>query len=283
MIRLRLLALFGGLLMLTTVTAEPQRIVSLNLCTDAMLLELVEPHRIASLTYLSHDPDYAAWHEQARAIPTNHGLIEDILPLDPDLILAGSFGARPTVQLLQRLGYRVVLFDPATGIEGYRADLRRLAALLGTEERAEHLVSKLDRRLAELAPPTTAERPLAMVYGANGFTAGRGSLIDDLLQHAGLRNLATDLGIGMTGRLSLEEVLLAAPEILIVGEYRPEEPARAQQLLRHRALRALMAQPGRRLVTIPANRWNCPGRHMLDALALLTRQRRQLFDPPTDA
>ena len=36
--------------------AKPQRIVSLNLCTDQLLLQLVEPERIAALTYLSDDP-----------------------------------------------------------------------------------------------------------------------------------------------------------------------------------------------------------------------------------
>lgn len=282
MIRPRWPRLLCALLMLADPVSaeEPQRIVSLNLCTDAMLLELVEPARIASLTYMSHDPDYAAWVEEARDLPTNHGLIEEILPLNTDLILAGSFSARPTVQLLQKLGYRVALFDPVSGIDGYREDLRHLAALLGAEERAERLLVDLDRRMSALAPPPALERPLAMVYGANGFTAGRGSLIDDLLQQAGLRNLATELGIGMVGRLSLEEVLLATPEVLIVGEYRPEEPARAQQLLRHRALQALMAQPGRRLVTIPAHWWNCPGRHMLDALERLARTRAQLLAAP---
>ncbi len=270
---------WAGLLLLGLArAAEPQRIVSLNLCTDAMLLELVEPGRIASLTYLSRNPDYAAWAGPAGDIPINHGLIEEILPLDPDLILAGDFGAQPTIQLLQRLGYRVERFAPAADVAGYRADLRRLAALVGAEHRAERLLLELDTRLAALAPDPNAAWPQALVYGANGFTSGSGSLIDDLLRHAGLNNLAADLGIGASGRLSLEQVLLAEPMLIITGEYRPEEPARAQLLLRHPALAALLERPGRQLLSIPANQWNCPGPPMIDAVETLSRARQELAD-----
>lgn len=268
-----------AMLLIEPVQADaPQRIVSLNLCTDAMLLELVDKERIASLTYLSRDPGYATWSGQARDIPINHGLIEEILPLAPDLILAGSFGARPTVQLLERLGYRVERFEAVTSVADYRTELRRLADLTGSRARAEQLLERLDRRLAALRPATGTLRPGAIVFQANGFSAGAGSLIDDLLRHAGLTNLAIGLGIGPAGRLGLESLLLADPQLLIIGEYRPDEPARGQQLLHHPALAALLERPGpRQRITIPARWWNCAGASMLSAVEELVGARQRLL------
>ena len=55
---------------------KPQRIVSMNLCTDEMLMRIVDPSRIASITYLSRQPVNAPLgldHISAK-LPVNHGL-----------------------------------------------------------------------------------------------------------------------------------------------------------------------------------------------------------------
>ncbi|RLA20277.1 MAG: ABC transporter substrate-binding protein, partial [Gammaproteobacteria bacterium] len=78
-------------------SAKPQRIVSLNLCADQLLLQLAEPKAIASLTHLAADPELSYLAEEATNYPLNYGSAEEILQLDPDLILAGSFTARPAV------------------------------------------------------------------------------------------------------------------------------------------------------------------------------------------
>src|SRR5262245_20537950 len=75
----------------------PRRIVSLDLCTDQMLVELVPRDRIAAVTHLAADPTVSAIPEKARGILITHGDAEDVLRLDPDLILAGPFGVRSTV------------------------------------------------------------------------------------------------------------------------------------------------------------------------------------------
>src|SRR5689334_12327258 len=69
--------------------AKPQRIVSLNQCTDLFVLMLAEPERIASLSFVSKQPqwtppEYAA---EIASIPINHALAEEILPAKPDLVV----------------------------------------------------------------------------------------------------------------------------------------------------------------------------------------------------
>ena len=83
--------------------AKPTRIVSLDLCTDQLLIELVGRERIAAVTHLAADPAVSAIPAKAKGIPITHGAAEDVLRYDPDLILAGPFGVSPTVGLLRRL------------------------------------------------------------------------------------------------------------------------------------------------------------------------------------
>ena len=72
--------------------SRARRIVSLDLCTDQLLVELVARERIAAVTYLAAHASLSAIPEQARGLPITHGGAEDVLRLDPDLVLAGPFG-----------------------------------------------------------------------------------------------------------------------------------------------------------------------------------------------
>ena len=83
-----------------------KRVVSTNLCTDQLLLLIAKRSRIASVSYLARDPLFSHLANRARDIPINHGLAEEILPLEPDLVLVGSHTIRPTTVLLRKLGIK---------------------------------------------------------------------------------------------------------------------------------------------------------------------------------
>src|SRR3546814_9604599 len=78
----------------------------MNVCTDQLVMQIARPERIVSLSFLSRDPQVSAMAAEAVVFPVNHGLAEEILPLRPDLVVAGSYTTRPTVHLLRRLGAR---------------------------------------------------------------------------------------------------------------------------------------------------------------------------------
>src|SRR5450432_83995 len=82
--------------------APPQHIMSLKICTDELLLDLVSPSRIASVTFLSREKAGLKFWPQAAAIPVNHGTAEEILKLHPDLILADPFMAPALRPLLAK-------------------------------------------------------------------------------------------------------------------------------------------------------------------------------------
>ena len=108
-VRLTICAAFAAVLLsassgLMARAAAPARIVSLNVCTDQILVDLVPRHRIAAVTHLATDPLSAAHPERAAGLPSTRGSAEEVLAKDPDLMLAGQYSTIAAVALLRRLG-----------------------------------------------------------------------------------------------------------------------------------------------------------------------------------
>lgn len=249
--------------------AQPARIVSLNLCTDDLLLRLARPERIASVTWLSRDPLNANMAQAARAVGVNHGLVEEVLAARPDLVIAGAYTTRATVSLLKRVGMPVREFGVPRNLAEMRTQITDMAALLGEEERGAALVADVDARLASLAATRPAERHRAIVLRPNGFTVGRASLVDEILTLAGLDNIAASLGIDSYGQIALETVALAGAEVLILNDTPDGPPSLAHEVLRH----PLVEKLGERLklVVLPSRLWTCAGPSVLDAIELLAK------------
>ncbi len=274
MIRSGVLALVLWASLSAPLAARPERIVSLNLCTDQLLLQLVDPARIASLTFLVADPAMSAMADQVGDLRLNHGLAEEILPLDPDLILAQSFTARATVQLLRKLGHRVVEVPAAQTLDQVRRNIRTVAAAVEAPEAGEALIADFDSRLSHIVSPpgpTTGPRPVAAHFWANGYTSGRGSLVETLLRAAGYENLASRLGLAGAARLPLEVLLRADPDLLVLGSTRKDAPALANEILRHPAL--LRAFAGRPKVVIPDSLRACGTPFIAEAIERLAAAR----------
>lgn len=249
---------------LAAAAIRPARIVSLNLCTDELVLRLADRNRIASVTWLARDPRNANMAEAARAVGVNHGLVEEVLAARPDLVVAGAYTTRATVDLLRRAGLPVHEFGVPRNIAEMRDQITGMAALLGEEERGTRLVAAIDARLAAIATKRPATHPRAIVLRPNGFTVGRGSLVDEILTTAGLDNLAADLGIESYGQIALETVALSGAQMLILNETPGGPPSLADEVLHH----PLLAKLGTRLklVTLPSRLWTCAGPSVLDAI-----------------
>ncbi len=259
--------LFGA----AAVAAAPHRIASLNLCTDSLLFELLDDSHIVSVTALSRDANLSHFYQRATTLKVNHGAVEEIVALAPDLVVTGDNTETLAVHLLRRLGIKVLSFPSANRLEDYRINLRRLAHELGVDARAEQLLAQLDSALT--TPPQPSLRTL--VYQPNGYTPGTASLMHEILGYAGLHNLAADLGFDNGGYLSLESVLLTQPEMIVFSARQVQRPSLAETQLDQPALRKLFARqsPPTRRATVPENLWTCAGTFNREAIALLRAAR----------
>src|SRR5258706_7783013 len=197
--------------------SPPERIMSLKICTDELLLDLVPPplpgkkSRIASVTFLSRERAGLKLWPQAANIPINHGSAEEILTLHPDLILTDPFMAPSLRPLLARPGARIVEVPPAENFEQIRAVTRMVAGAVGEEARGEALIAKMDADLRLLA----AHRPKTTLtvagWGTGGYVPGKGGLFDTVLTAAGARNVER----GGFGYYDVEALMAPNPHALV--------------------------------------------------------------------
>lgn len=261
-------------------TVPPQRIVSLSLCVDDLLLDLVPDARIAAVSQLATDPRYSRHAERARNLHRHDGLAEQIVALQPDLVLAAEYEQGKLSQWLQQFGYPVQIITTPTRLAEVPTEVRRVARLLGTEAKAEQLLTQWQQRLlqyqyradAGLANPgLTTESPLAISLAPNAYSPGQHSIKNELLRWTGYRSVADALGLPFDQELSLEQIVLLAPAYVFLEERQGNRAALAYQLLKHPALQA---DAKRRHIGINSANWLCAGFGLADAAAELAQARQ---------
>lgn len=257
----------------TLANAQPTRIMSLNLCTDVLVLHLAPREHIVSLSHIATNSPLSPIVETARGIPANYASAEEVVAMQPDLVVARRYTASATVTLARKLGFRVLeLDDPHSYTEAVE-QIRIMADALGETARGEKLIAGMNARLAALPAPV-AVRPLAVVYGPNGYTFGPGSLLDDLMRRAGFDNLAARAGLGEAGLLPLENLLLQPPDVLFIEREKRTVTSLADQTLAHPALRKLAARVPH--ADLSSRLWNCAGPEIVEAVAQMTSVRSQM-------
>ena len=213
----------------------PQRVVSLNLCADQYLLALADPAQIAGLTRYAGDVELSAAAVQAKRYRLLHNSAEELLAIGPDLILGSPGFGGGLLAALPANSYRVVDLPPATGYRDIVAQIRTVATAIGRPARGAALIAAMDHALAAMPRPRRAG--VAAYYQRRGYLTGAGTLVDDLMARAGLTNLATRLHKPALSRLSLEELIAARPDYLIVEEDSQRVADQGTEMLNHPALR----------------------------------------------
>lgn len=244
--------------------AAPERVVSINLCTDQLAMLLAAPGQLVSVSHLAVDPMASAMVAEARAYQINHAQAEEIFRLAPDLVLAGQWSNPHTIDLLRRLGIDVVQFAPETGFDDLRANIVRMGAVLGRPAEAEALRARFEADLAALRREA-AERPLALMHHANNYSSGDTSLAHEILLAAGWDNAAVAAGLA-GGPVAMELLVMLTPD-LVVSSRRFPGASRAEEVLDHPAMAALRDRSRR--AALSDAEWICGTPHVLNAVARL--------------
>jgi iron complex transport system substrate-binding protein len=229
--------------------AHPLRVMSMNLCTDEIVLALLPPERITSVTYLARDPDSSLMARPAVKVGINHGLSEEVLRERPDLVIAGTFTTTATRGMLKRLGWPLVEVPPADTFDQIRATTRQIARAVGEEVRGEALIAAMDDDLARLARRSGPPLRIAAWDGA-GFNAATGSLYDTILRTAGATNIAADPRFARGGVPDTELLLAQAPALIVQGGLLNRNSLRANTAY-HPVVRRFWGR-GRTLIVKPA-------------------------------
>ena len=262
------------LLYLPSQIAANERVASINLCADQLLLSLADDDQIISLSNLSHQKAGSYHFEKARNFPVNEGHAEQILNLKPDVVIVGQYSSAYTVATLRDAGLQVQTLPIANSVEMMFENIELVSSWVGRAERGRVMVSNLREKLSWLSPPEEP-RPLAAAFDPNGYTSGASSLRGEMIERAGFRNAASDAGIESYGKLSLESMIQLKPDALIESPYSPGTWSRAQAMSQHPALRGAGIDP--QIIPVPSRMTVCAGPWTLDVIAQLHAARIELM------
>lgn len=215
--------------------AAPRRIVSLNLCTDQYLLALADRAQIAGLTANAKDPEMSAAAAKVGNIPMVSNSAEALVTIDPDLILAAPGWRSGVMAAVPMRNRRVVEVANADSYADIVAQIGQVAAAVGHPDRGDALIARMNGALAAL--PRAGRGRVAAYYQRRGYLTGTDTLVDDLMRRVGLINLAAKLGKPILSQMSLEAVIAARPDFLIVESATDRITDQGTEMLHHPLLR----------------------------------------------
>jgi iron complex transport system substrate-binding protein len=249
----------------------PRRVVSFNLCTDQLVLALADTSQIAGLSPYAADPALSVVADKARQFRRLDWQAESAIPLNPDLVLIGTWDRPATQRMFARLGLRVEAFGLVSDLDGAKSEIARMADLLGHAERGKEMIAALDAARARLDATAPRGNMSALVIERGGFTAGPETLAATLLRAA---HLAPPPGgpAGFGGFLPLEKLLMLKPDVIFL-----KDPPRAPQdqgalYVTHPALQALY--PPQRRIELPTRFTMCGGPALIAAFDYLADKLR---------
>lgn len=233
------------------------KIVSLDLCSDWMLARRASRARVLALSPLIRQYP-VDWMD--KDWPTHNGSLEQILKLQPDLVLTGEYNAPLLRQRLIELGLRVEVMALPTSLRQVLKYEQRFLSLLG-------LPANMATSPSEAVKVNTPARLLLL--GANGIGTGRKTFEDDILQHAGWRNYIEADGYIS---LDLEQIVNDPPDAVMWSA--PNSVALANLFAEHPALKRTI--PSARWLNSDYWQWQCPGPWAWDLIRQLQQAQQTL-------
>ncbi len=149
---------------------------------------------------------------------------EDILALEPDVVIAAQIISQDQVAQLQDVGLNVYWQQNPEDLEGLYENIRSLAALVDKEDKADSLISSYKERVTEVEEKLAdvEEQPLVFYEldatdPSNPYTAGAGTFISRLIHKAKGENLGDSLQ-GDYAQISSEELIAQDPDIILLAD-----------------------------------------------------------------
>lgn len=173
---------------------KPSRIVSLTYGTDEILTEVVDTKRIQAYSRWAGDNEISfITKEQAQKVGCKvHDSLENILKLEPDLVVASIATSNELVQSLEHMGIKVYIARSPHNYQEMCAKIVNLAEAVGEKAKGEALVSKMNERMQALEQRLSklpdSKRKVAVAFNFTSAMGRRGDLLDNMMTMAHVIN-----------------------------------------------------------------------------------------------
>jgi len=201
-----------------TINTVPQRIVSLAPSNTEILFALGLGDKVVG------DTEYCNYPEAAKTKPKVGGFstvdIEKVVSLRPDLVLATKIHSKTVIPALENLGIAVVALAPHS-LNEILDSIALAGKITGQDKEAGEVVNDMNTRIKEITdktqklPPGHRPRVFYVTWHDPLWTAGPGTISNDVINLAGGQNIASDINGDKT--IDLETVINRNPEVIIVS------------------------------------------------------------------
>jgi iron complex transport system substrate-binding protein len=201
--------------------AEPQRVASINLSADEVLVAILPPGRLVSVTQWADAPGTS--NVVGRVPPGVHRFVkadlEQLVALSPELVVVSEHTDADFLKQLERSGLRVHRMLGLGTLAGVRGAILDLGRAVGEQEAAGRLVADYDWKLAELSRRLAGAKRPRMLYWSGNMTAGASTAIGALIEAAGAMNVGRELGIAGIAPPGAERAFVTHPDLLLIGTW----------------------------------------------------------------
>ncbi len=204
---------------------KPKRIASLTISTDNILLGLVKPERIVCANVLIDDPVSSNVVELAKNIPNKvrHPKVEEILAMEPDLVVASDWGDIGYVESLRNMGIKVVVVKGPKSLQDVRDNIGLIAKAVGEPQRGSRLIAMMDEKLQEIKAkvdriPQSEQKRVLLISLMNNY-GGKDCIYDEACQLAGATNCLSEYGLKRGDKLTKEMMVQMDPDIIFLPTY----------------------------------------------------------------
>ena len=268
-----------------TLSAAPDQVSSKTLFTDEILLDLLDPERLSSLTNIAADEHYSNVADQLPAgVPLLDLNVEAILNNYPDLVFAANWSDAGIVEQLRQAGISVYLVNTPFTLENIQAEIRKIGRLVDAEPQAERLIESMNADLAALAEAREQIRAAeltALDYNTWGTASGVDTTWQAVLDAAGLINGTQAYEQGAFGQVSMSKELIVDinPDVLFLPGwiYGESDGADAfyNQVINDPALSEVKAIQTGRVYRVPEHLRGTYSQYIVDTIEYVTTQVQQ--------
>lgn len=260
--------------------AKPfQRIVSLAVSTDEILLELVPLENIVGVTKSTVRGELSNTVAKAKLVPNlvDVNSPESVYKVQPDLVIIPDFVRKDVVSTLKEMGTTVFVYKKANNYAEVKQNILDISKVVGKNPQPllQYMDDKLqflDNKLKNI-PDKSRKRMVYLMSG--GIYCNPHSPFQDMCKYAGLKDATLELNINKKTHLSKEEMIKLNPDIIIVPDFNWDgktfTDAKIKAVLEDSAYRDVKAVKNKQVFAIKGNHLYCLSHHIVDASEDLAR------------
>jgi len=237
------------------IPAKPERVLTLSLGLDEVVMALTGPERFAAISDIARS-GYSNIVTQAEQVPaTVINDLEYILGLAPDILLLDGMAQPELVAQARDAGLTVFITDLHDTVGDHLANIQLIAYILGEEEAGAVLMEKVQQRvdaLAALVEEASAgqQKPRVVHLAPNLYVPGSATTSEEFITRAGGINAVSEAGLVSWQQISLEKLVEMAPEVIVHDEY--DADRLRSDILEHPAMADVPAVRDGRIYEIPS-------------------------------